>query len=267
MHNDYHIVVKFKGVDGLKIQFRPTCVTERYCQLLKKNYQTSPPLFRDHASYTKTRMLELVEQARVALGWDWSAQDYDTATSVALHKDLETFLAPGFANIPKEHDDLMHELHICLHSLQADQQRNTIQIEWFNDDGFALPDEFEHVHDVSFGDVRLQNPYVGHIPRVVYGTNDSENIPQTCRFHDHVRPGLAILANPNIPTGSFDTDEQQKYLAWFQQHAPDWYDLHGEQKLLHYAGHAIIGRVLNLAALHQLVTLPVIEFEHMEFMY
>jgi len=268
MNSSYDILVKFRGADGLKIRFKDTCITNQYRQLLKTNYCRSRPLFRDYAGYSVQRMLELARQAQEFLQWDWSSDCYDTQTEIRLHKDLEQFLARGFANIPAELDDLMHEIHICLHSQSALQQRNILQLEWFNDDGFELPEEFEHVHDVALGHVKLQNPYVGHTPWLVYSQQDNIDIPQTCRFHDFVRPGFAIIANPNAPMSRpFDLEQQQQYVSWFKTHAPEWVEQHGIERLLHYAGDAVIGHTLNPEVIVDLVKQPVIEFEHMEFMY
>lgn len=257
-------LVKFAGVPAIQCQLHDTDLADRYLDLLKNQYsQDSNPIFRDPQRYTVDYFKELVIQAKQILGWDWQRDNYNIETTTLLHKDIERYLALGYENIPKEHDHILDELHFCLHSIQASGHRTDwLQVEWFNNSGFTLnEDEYPAKIDLEFGDIRLQNPYVGHHPLYLYEQKDFTNINQTCRFHDFVKPGINIvIANRPIP--KFDWNS---YLSWFQFHAPDFVNSKGVELLKKFTGHPIVGSVVNKKDLEELIKQPIIEFEHISF--
>lgn len=257
--------VKFRDVPALVCQLHDTELATRYYNLLKNQYAQDPkPLFRDQQKYTVEHFIHLVNRAEQELGWDWHKEQYDLPTTTVLHKDIEQYLAQGFENIPAEHDEILHELHFALHALESNSKRNNwLQIEWFNDNGFFMADdEYPAKLKLEFGDIRLQNPYVGHHPLYVYEQKDTYNINQTCKFHDFVKPGINLVINPEKAEYTFD---QQHYLAWFNEHAPDFMQQHGTDKMLKFTGHPIVGSIINKSDLETLVAMPVIEFETLNF--
>ena len=252
--------VKFSGVPALQCSLNDTKLTQRYIELIK--HQTESPIFRDPPQYTLEYFKELAVKARQMLGWDWVKDSYTLAVTTKLHKDIEKYLAQGFENVPEEHDHLLHELHYCLHAIESGSRRNSwLQVEWFNDDGFSIDaDEYPAKINLEFGDLRLQNPYVGHHPLFVYQQNDNFNIQQTCKFHDFVKPGINIVvARKNKP---FD---MATYLQWFETYAPNFVAQHGIEKLKKFTGHPVVGFVTNKSDLELLVQQPIIKFEYISF--
>jgi hypothetical protein len=252
------ILVKYRGHDPLKIDLDPTSLRKPYLELVKKNSHTRP-ISRDPQSYTEDRLRTLGQEAHKRLGWNWVYDRYTLDRTTQMHKDIEQFLSQGFHNIPEEFDDLLHELHYALHAVQGGRSRGDwIQVEWFNDDGFAVPNDFAFVTELKFGDVKLQNPYVGHDPSFVYRQQDSSNIAQTCRFHDLVRPGLNMM----IADCRFQIRDD--YINWFKQHAPQWVDSVSVDTILRYTGWPRVGRVTNTDVLKSIVESAVFEIENIE---
>lgn len=254
MSSQNDIVVKFKDQPELYIKLDDNSTVSAWLELFKKNYQQEFPLFRDQKKYTLEYLNQLAVQAKNELGWDCETDIKSMKDTVLLHKNLETTLAKGFSFIPEKYDKLIHELHFCLHKAEYidfttySYNRYWLQIEWFNNDGFPLDPTFKHTHKLEFGSIRLQNPYVGHIPWQVYIQNDYENIFQTCKFHDFVRPGLYIH------TGGTQLDiNLDEYLTWWNTYAPEFIAYHGIDKILHYTGHPVIGHVINLNDLETIV--------------
>jgi hypothetical protein len=252
MSSQNDVVVKFKNQPELHIQLDDNPTASAWLELFKKNYQREFPIFRDQKKYTLAYLNQLANKARDELGWDCETNITSLENTVLLHKNLETTLANGFGSIPAIHDELIHELHFCLHKIEfVDlssnvKNRELLQIEWFNDDGFPLDldPSFKHTINLNFGDIRLQNPFVGHIPLQIYGQNDTHNIMQTCKFHNFVRPGLCIHAG--IFDYDVDLENLEKYVLWWKTNAPEFVALHGIEKILHYTGHPVIGKVINL---------------------
>lgn len=260
--NDFSI--KFKNLPQLDIQLDNTLVTVQYKELLKINYQREFPLFRDQQKYTVSYLNELAVQAKQLLGWDWLREQYTLEETTILHKDIEQYLSDGFAAIPAELDWICHELHFCLHAVESGNKRGAwLQVEWFNDDRLPLP---EHLYpkklNLEFGDIRLQNPHVGHHPLFVYQQNDYTNIMQTCKFHNYIKPGINIIIEDR--PSNFN---QQHYLNWFNTHSPEFVKLHGKQTILNYTGHPSIGKVVNLDDLVTVSTAPILELESITFNY
>ena len=258
--------IKFRGVPALQCQLHDTALAAEYFDLLKTQYkQDSRPIFRDPQRYTLEYFQQLVNQAQQVLGWNWQRDHYDLSTTTLLHKDIEKYLATGFENIPQEHDHLLHELHFCLHAIESGSRRdNWLQIEWYNDTGFSINEnEYPGKLFLDFGDIRLQNPYVGHHPLYLYEQQDSTNVKQTCCFHDFVKPGINIvIQNEHTKPVTFDWT---KYTKWFEVHGSEFLDEHGTDRLCKFTGHPVIGSVLNLNDLHALIKQPIIEFEHISY--
>jgi len=254
MSSQNNIVVKFKDQPELYIKLDDNLTAFVWLELFEKNYQQEFPIFRDQKKYTLEYLNQLALQAKTKLDWDCETNIKSIEDTVRLHKNLETMLANGFNSIPAEYDNLIHELHFCLHKAEyidiksQTNNRHWLQIEWFNNDGVPLDLTFKHIRKLEFGDIRLQNPYVGHIPWQVYEQNDYENIFQTCKFHDFVRPGLYIHTGSPMPNINLD-----EYMAWWQNNAPEFVAYHGLDKILHYTGHPVIGQVTNLDALKTVV--------------
>lgn len=261
--NHHDIKIFFHDCPELLIKIDDTELGRRYIELVKKNYAAQPQaIFRDPQRYDINMLSQLIDQANQCLGWHWQIDDLDLSKTVTMHKDIERFLSQGYHNIPEQYDDLLHELHFCLHSVEANSQRdNWFQIEWFNDDGFDLPqDQYPAKIALEFGDIRLQNPYVGHHPMYLFQQQDNINIDQTCRFHDLVRPGICLVIHD-----AYYEVPWQEYTAWFQQHAPGFVAKHGMDKIIAYTGHPVIGRVINLSDLEYCVSRPYLEFHRLEF--
>ena len=250
--------VKFKDAPVLACQLDDTDLANQYYELLKEQYASDPKaIFRDQQKYTIKYFEYLVDQAQAILGWDWHRDRYDLATTTLLHKDIEVYLARGFENIPEEHDEILHELHYALHAIESGSRRDSwLQIEWFNDLGFPISAaEYPAKRYLEFGDLRLQNPYVGHHPLFLYLQNDAHNVMQTCKFHDFCKPGINIVINK---TGSSRSFNELDYVQWFKLHAPEFVAAHTIEKILQFTGHPIVGRVLNLNDLHTVVALSLI---------
>lgn len=249
------ILVKYKDFPSLEIQLDQSPIRDPYKNLVRSccNYL---PISRDPKRYTEEYFRTLCEQAKQKLGWDWVVESYPLSVTTLLHKDIEIFLSNGFTNIPEDYDNLLHELHYGLHALQSHHDRgNWIQVEWFNDAGFSMPDDFAFSTHLQFGDVKLQNAYVGHDPAFVYLQQDHTNIKQTCRFHDYIRPGI------NIMIKDYRVKVDHRYQEWFLKQAPDWVSEHGWDKILRYTGWPKVGRVKNLDVLEQIADSDQFEIE------
>ena len=258
------ILIKFQNYKPIEIELDQIDVARKYKELVRKN-STELPIFRDPLSYNIDKFCYLINKAKTILGWDWLNKDYTNLEVITLlHKDIEKYVggdSAGFCNIPEEHDNLIHELHYCIHAIQNNNDRGQwLQLEWFNDDGFLLPDDFNFKSKLEFGDVKLQNPYVGHNPLFVYQQNDYTSISQTCKFHDLVRPGINLVIK-KYEIENFSMDE---CLQWFSTHGPEFVNRHGIEKIKHYVGLPVIGRVLNLDILEQIANAPKLTFEYIK---
>ena len=258
------IYVKFRSHDPLILYIQDDPVGNQLTDLIKKNYMTARPVYRDRIKYNEDYMIELIEKAKNAFGWECNIPSYQTEFSIYLHKDLERLLGTtGFQDIPAQHDELLMELHYCLHIIQHPKSVNTrngaFQIEWFNDTGFVLPDGFEFQNEKQFGDIELLNPWVGHGPAQIFFENDHINIPMTCMFHDYVIRGLVLSTfNQKI--------DKNKVLYFFQMYAPEFVQKHTADKILHYTGYPKIGYIENLDVFEKLlISTEVIELERLTF--
>jgi hypothetical protein len=259
------IDLKFINQPVLHLSIDDTEIGKQYVNLVKENYKNQKPVFRDRIKYTVDYMYTLAKEASEKLGWDWQADSYTIANTALLHKDLEELLgSTGFDNVPAEYDNLLHELHYCLHIIQDNKEHTArdgwLQIEWYNDEGFALDENFTFSKQLKFGDVKLQNPWVGHGPLQIYSEQDFTKISQTCKFHNFVKSGINVVIS-DFP----EFNDMDRLLEEFQAHDPEFVKLHGIDKIIHYTGYPIIGRVLNLDDLKIITLLPSLEFEGLSF--
>ena len=236
------ILVKFHNQPPIEIAVNDTETGRLYFDLTRR--QTQPPFYRDTAVYTPEYMIELAHRARDAFNWNWFSDQYDISITAQLHKDLENSVGQlGFDQIPEEYDELLYDLHHCLHAIQfgktSQGRLDNFQIEWLVDDALPLPDSFEFKESSNYGDLILINPYVGHNPLQIYRENDFSSLATTCRFHDIIKPGIVIsTGNPRLT--------KDDILAKFVEHDPEFVQLHGADKIKYYSGSAVIGRVVDL---------------------
>lgn len=257
------IYVKFKNYKEIKLSIDDTPLGKEYYSLVKYNYNHSFPIFRDRPKYTIEYMLELAKEAKEKLSWQWSFEHYDISITALLHKDIERLVGSGYDSIPAELDNLIHELHYCLHVLQDTGSSKTrdgwLQIEWYNDSKFPLIGTDVFKQELLFGDIKLQNPFVGHGPLQIYTEQDFTNIPQTCKFHNAVKPGI------NISLSDHPVIDPLAVLDAFKLHSPSFVEQHTEETILRYTGYPVVGKVENLTDLHTIKTAPVLELHYIEF--
>ena len=261
------ILIKFKDLPSIEIQLNQNSIKDSYKELIRRNALITP-VYRDPCNYSPELLQDLSTQAKNIFGWDWLDADYtDFRQTMALHKNIEELAGTslGYSIIPSEHRPLVTEIHHCLHSLEIAVQNNFdpvkrrgahLQIEWFVDDGFPLAYDVQFSRSWNFGDIKLQNPFVGHPPIQVYQDNDFEVVSQTCKFHDYVRPGIIAMLGDHHPVFN-----EEDYLSWFRTNGPDFVAKFGEDKLLHYAGWPIVGQVTNLNDLDTILQSPLIEVQ------
>lgn len=243
------ITIKLHGQSDIEITVNDTETGRLYFDLCKKQNQKEAPFFRDTYEYTPEYMIKLAHQAKKAFGWDWFLDTYDISKTAALHKDLENSVGKlGFDQIPEEYDNLLYDLHHCLHAIQFKKtskgRTDNFQIEWLTDDSIPLPASFEFKEGNKFGDLILINPYVGHNPLQIYQENDFDSLHTTCRFHDIIKPAIVIA------TGVAVTKDM--ILEKFIKYDPDFVRLHGEDKIRYYSGSAVIGQVVDVGAFEQI---------------
>ena len=256
-------LVKFKNFDELICNINNTSVGRRYYNLAKENYQQQFPVYRDRLRFTRQYLSELAEQVNQHFGWSWDTNNLDLSNTAIMHKDIEQLVGDNFEHVPEHLDDVVHDLHLGLHLLQDNIQPSRLgwlQVEWYNDSGFTSTD-IEFSRSMNKGDLKLQNPFVGHGPLQIYLEKDYTNISQTCKFHTFVKPGINIAT---LDYAEFtNTDD---LLQKFQQHDPAFVEQHGTDKILEYIGYPIIGRVENIDLLEQLIDhKELLELDSIEF--
>jgi hypothetical protein len=260
------IILKFKNQPKLYLDIDNHTVGQQYFNLVRQNYNVTLPIFRDRKKYSIEYMYELAKKAKQLLGWEWEAEKYSIENTPLLHKDLEELAGvDGFRTVPEEYDDLLHEIHYCLHIIQYNSKSQNgrsgwLQLEWYNDQVLPLDHTFKFTIDLKFGDIKLQNPWVGHGPLQVYLEKDFTKIGQTCKFHDSIRPGINIVTEDFLPF-----NESEQLINTFKMHDPVFVENHGVEKILHYTGHPVVGRVRNLVDLQTIIDAPLLEFESLEF--
>lgn len=168
----------------------------------------------------------------------------------------------------EDYDQLLYDIHFCLHSVESGSKRDHwLQLEWFNDDGFEI-DEYEYPAKIALepGDIRLQNPYVGHHPLYLYQQNDTSNILQTCKFHNLARPGINIVIDELDNQINYRPEKfWPNYTKWWHENGQDFIATHGWGRIKRFTGHPVVGRITNLDDLEYCVAQPVLEFEALSF--
>jgi hypothetical protein len=257
------ITVAFHDQPELEIKVNDTETGRVYYELTRQHAQQQRPFYADTSVYTPEYMIELARQAQKAFGWDWFSETYDTSVTALLHKNLENSIGQlGFENIPEQYDQLLYDLHHCLHSIQHGKTQpgrgEHFQIEWLTDVSRPLPASFEFSETSRFGDLILINPYVGHNPLQVFRENDWTSITTTCRFHDIVKPGIVVTQGFNI--------RKDVIVREFKQRVPEFVAQHGEEKIRYYSGVAVVGRVTNTEAFSALLKSPgLLRLDRVEF--
>ena len=247
------ISIKFQKHPAVEIAIDDTETGRFYFEISKKHNQFQVPFFRDTKDYTADYMIQLAHKAKKAFDWDWLSESYDTSITANLHKDLENSIGKlGFANIPAEYDDLLYDLHHCLHAIQFGKtqagREDNLQIEWFTDDSVPLPASFSFQESSEFGDLILINPYVGHNPLQIYRENDFGCLSTTCKFHDIIKPGIVLSQGTKC--------NKDAIVEKFKENDEAFVNLHGEDTIRYYSGEAVIGRTLNVDVLKQIKRSP-----------
>jgi len=258
------ITVKFHNQPAIEIAVDDTETGRLYFNLTRRQNKQQPPFYRDTVVYTPEYMVELAHRAKDAFGWDWFSDHYDISITAQLHKDLENSVGQlGFDQIPEQYDELLYDLHHCLHAIQfgkTSQGRfDNFQIEWLVDESVTLPSSFEFKESSNYGDLILINPYVGHNPLQIYKEQDFSSLATTCRFHDIIKPGIVL-------TSGYAKVTKDTILEEFIKHDPAFVELHGADKIKYYSGSAVVGHVLDIDKLNQVkqcknvLTLDQVEF-------
>ena len=249
------ITVIFQNQTPLHIKLYNTTAAKIWYELFVQHYQEKFPLFRDMQKYNWQYLEHLVDQANKTCGWNFTTQIQSLQDTVDLHKHIEVTLARGYQDIPSDWDHLLDELHFALHASQQrtylgrSRRGSFLQIEWFNDDYVPLPEDFVFQPTCEFGNIRLQNAYVGHPPLKIFNENDHANVFQTCRFHDRIKSGLNMVISQSQPMVDIAA-----YTKWWNTHALEFVKQHGWSKIMRYTGHPIIGHVVNTDDLARIAT-------------
>jgi len=258
------ILIKFIDQPTLELMISSDPIGQLYFNLVQENYKNEKPIFRDQLKYTVDYMIQLASQANKILGWDWPTEDYSIANTTVWHKNIEELVSGGFDKVPSEHDNLIHELHYCLHIIQdvgtLEKRDGWLQLEWYNNNGFDLSREYQFNRSLKFGDVKLQNPWVGHGPLQLFLEKDFTNISQTCKFHNFVKPGI------NIVIQDFEEfTDTDALISMFLKHDPNFVTKHGIETIVSYIGYPVIGQVTNLNDLQQVVNSTQLELDWIDF--
>ena len=248
------IECKFQNFDVLQLKIKSTETAKTFFNFFQRHLKKDLPQCRDPLDYDWSMFQTLVDKVVRDLGWRWVYTDIKQADLVSWHKDLELCLEKTgeMDNIPVEHHQLIIDAHYCLHRVQSLQQyrnsREKIQIEWFTPDRRFVPEDADYKRDIGFGDVVLQNPYVGHDPVTCYFQDDYKNISRTCAFHDIMTPGFFI----QFKNSDWSTRIENDYKNWFQTKCADFVKKVGMDTILKYTGYPVVGKVTNLDTLQKI---------------
>ena len=257
--------VVYRDCDELEIQLDNTELARNYFDLVKNTYQNYPDIIcRDEKYYTLDVFQDLASQCAEAFNWNWNTDDLSLQNRTIMHKDIENLVGNGYEHIPEKYDELVHNTHFALHALETGNSRGPwLQIEWWNDEGFYIsPEDYPRKSQCNFGDIKLQNPFVGHNPAFVYGQNDFTNVELTCKFHDFCKPGINIMIQKYKSAPFADLDA---YRTWFHTKAPAFVEKHSWETILNYTGEATVGRVKNVNTLQEILDKPYLQFEKFVF--
>ena len=254
-----------KNLPRLDITVNNTETGRLYFDLTKSQYQKTFPFYKDNAEWTLQRMVELANEAKQILGWEWLSDSYTMETAIMLHKDLEQSVGKyGFDSVPLEHHDLLYDIHHCLHAIQGGKTDSTrvcnFQLEWtITTDTIPLPSSFEFSETVNRGDLILINPYVGHNPLQLYMEQDSVDFRSTCKFHDIIRPSVVV--------SSFTmTKTKDELVDWMYTNDPGFVEEFGIDTIRYYSGSAVIGRVQQIEVFEEIMHYKnTLELDKVEF--
>ncbi len=256
------INVNFQNQSPVIIDLQKGDTEDIYIQLLKDNLEKQPPMWRDPLQYDLDYFKQLCQQIKKQLGWAWDLDKWDLESTVQYHKDIEHYLEKdeSFKNIPGEQQQLLHEAHFCIHQIQYSDDRLPrgafLQLEWFNDSYKELPDSKEFKVDLDYGDVILQNPYVGHPPIQCWQNRDNSNIDRTCAFHDRILPGLKIVL-----TQKPSALDYERYKKWWSEECTDFVNKVGMDKIIKYTGFPVIGEIRDKQHLGDIIKIKGLKFE------
>jgi hypothetical protein len=257
--------IVYKDCEPLEIEFNNTPLADQYQQLIQDTYKNDTHVIcRDQKYYTLEVLQKLAIEASQAFNWNWNTSDLSIDNLTLMHKDIENLVGNGYKNLPEEYDELVHNIHYGLHAIEAKNDRGSwLQVEWFNDVGFTIPPEdYPGKIGCEFGDIKLQNPWVGHNPLFVYGQNDFRDVEKTCKFHDFCKPGINILITDYNAVKNYN---QEEYQDWFNTHAPSFVQKHTWETILAYTGDPVVGRVTNLHVLEDMLEQPHLIFKEFIF--
>jgi hypothetical protein len=260
------IKAHFQGQDPIVMALEDSRTSELYLRVLERNLESEPPRWRDPMKYDLEYFKILCLEIKDRLGWKWDMENFSTEQTVLFHKDIEDFLEKdqSFKNVPGEYQNLLHEAHYCIHAIQYRDPKLPrgafLQLEWFNDDHEDLPEDKDFKHYLDFGDVLLQNPYVGHPPLQCWLNNDYRNIDRTCAYHDRIKPGIKI----NVYRHKGETLDVDKYKKWWVERCSSFTAKEGIDKILRYTGFPVIGKVVNQEQLEKIINIKQLQFERLE---
>ena len=266
------INVVFQNQKILELGLEENTTTRSYLQLLDKNLKRGLPMWRDPLKYNLEYFKKLCLEIKDKLKWEWDMDSFTQDKMVVFHKDIEKFLdkEQSFRKIPGEYQNLIHEAHYCIHTIQYREGLPNphltprgifLQLEWFNDDYMTLPEDFEFKLVPNYGDILLQNPYVGHPPLQCYKDDDYKNISRTCAFHDKIKPGINIHLDRS---GPLDEIDMEKYKKWWMEKCRDFVEKEGMDKIIRYTGIPVIGKVKDLKLLENIVNTEYLKIESIE---
>jgi len=262
------INVIFENAPVLEILLNNNKSTQIFTDLFKSNLNKSLPIFRDPAKYTLDYLKKLSLEVKKALNWHWMSDNYSIENTVEFHKLIENFLnkEPRKSWLPKKFHQLLHETHFCIHAVQFKNDQwphgTDIQLEWFNNNYKNLTTDAEFKVNPEFGDVFMQNPYVGHGPLMCYLQNDFQNIKRTCTFHDRIKPGFRI----NLTSGNQSTFNWEKYEEWWWKNCNEFVLEKGIDNIKKYTGTPILGKIKNKDVLSEVIQIDVLNIKNVELL-
>lgn len=240
------IEITFSKHNPILIELYEDLASQLFKKIVQRNIDAGGEIWRDPMMYTEDYFQKLCKEVSTKLGWEWIKDEYSLEQTTRMHKDIEEMLdkTESFRNVPGDIQNLIHEAHFCIHQIQYGERTRTpfIQVEWFNDDSKPLPEETVFTNELEFGDVVLQNPYVGHPPVQCFQQNDHKNIHRTCQFHDIIKPGVKINTFEGSVKGYKNFDE---YKSWWHTHCNDFVREVGWQKIEKYSGWPKVGHVID----------------------
>jgi len=260
------INIYFKEFDPIEVELINHTVADKFFYLANKHYIEYPIVFRDPLKYTYDYLEKLIVEANEKLHWNCKTQNLTEEDIIDIHKNLENTLNDegDFRSIPEEFDNLIHEFHYCLHRIQHKDKPNRIgyfQIEWFNNEFIPMDNDFSFTNNLKFGDIILQNPFVGHNPLHCYHDDDYTNIDRTCKIPCRIKSGIIMYTIPKAKEIDYN-----HYYEWWDTRGKSVLDKVGYDTILRFTGEGKIGEVINKDTLREIIETPnILEFDKLEF--